>query len=60
MMIVWRMRGKLSKLFCAVLCMTDVLDDTHAHEHFLKMSVGLGSDFVRLFRFSLLYALLCA
>ena len=53
-MIVWRIRGKLSELFCAVLCTTVVHNDMHTYEQFLKMSVGLGLVFARLFRFSIL------
>jgi len=47
---------ELSEVFYAVLCrpMTVVHNDTHAHEQFLKLSVGLGLVFVRLFRFSIL------
>jgi len=49
----WRIRRKLSELFCAVLCTTVVHSD---NKQFLKMSVGLGLGlvFVRLFRFSIL------
>ena len=56
MMIVWRIRGKLSELFCAVACTTVVHNDMHTHEQFLKMNVGfgLGLVFVHLFRFSIL------
>jgi len=45
---VWRIRGKLSELFCAVLCTTVVHNDTHTHtyEHLLKINVGLGLVFV--------------
>jgi len=38
----------VSELFSAVMCTTVVHNDTHTHEQFLKMSVGLG-----LLRFSL-------
>ena len=38
----------VSELFSAVMCTTVVHSDTHTHEQFLKMSVGLG-----LLRFSL-------
>jgi len=34
--------GKLSELFCAMLCKTVVHNDTRTHEWFLKISVGLG------------------
>jgi len=54
-MIVWRIRGKLLRLFSAMLCMTVVHNDVHTHEQFLNMSVGLGLIFVHLFRFSVLY-----
>ena len=57
MMIVWRIRGKLSELFCAVLCTTVVhSDNAHTYEQFLKMSValGLGLVFVHLFMFGIL------
>jgi len=30
-MIVWRIKGNLSELFCAVLCTTVVLNDAHTH-----------------------------
>jgi len=54
-MIVWRIRGKIIKLFCAVLCMFVVHNDMHTHEQFLKLTVGLslGLVFVLLFRFSI-------
>jgi len=32
MMVVWKIRGKISELFCAVLCTTVVLNDTHTRE----------------------------
>jgi len=40
---------------CAVLCMTVVHSDTHTHEQFLKLTVGLvfGRPFVK--RFALCY-----
>ena len=41
-------------MFGAVLCMTVVHNDMYIHEQFLKMSIGLGLDFVHLFRFSIL------
>jgi len=34
--------GKLSELFCAVLYTTVVHNDTHTHEQFLKLSMGLS------------------
>jgi len=46
--------GKLSELFCAVLCMSLVHNDMHTHQQFFKMSVGLGLVFVHLLRFSIL------
>ena len=48
-MILWRISGKLSELFCAELCMTVVHNDTHTREQFLKMSVGLGLGLVCVF-----------
>jgi len=40
-MIVWKLRGKLSELFCAVLCTTVVHNDTHiTYGQFSKVSVG--------------------
>jgi len=39
-MIVRRIRGKLSDVFCAVLCTTVVQNDTHTYQQVLKMSVG--------------------
>ena len=55
-MVVSKIRGKLSELFCAVLCMTVVHNDTHTHQLFLNLSVGLdlGLVFVHLLRFSIL------
>jgi len=60
MTIVWRIRGKLSELFCAVLCCavlctTVVHNDMHTREQFLNMSIGLrlGLVFVHLFRLSI-------
>jgi len=52
MVIVWRIRRKLSELFCAVF----VHNDTHTHEQLLKLTAGLslGLVYVRLFRFSFL------
>jgi len=40
-MIVWRLKWKISELFCAVLCITVVCSDTHMHEQFLSLCVGL-------------------
>jgi len=56
MMVVWRIRGKLSELFCAVFCTSVVHNDTHTHEQLLKLTAGLsfGLVYVRLFRFSFL------
>ena len=48
----------LKKLFCAVMCTTDVHNDTHTHEQFLKMTVGSGLVFVRLFGFNIFYVIL--
>jgi len=58
--IAWRIRGKLSELFCSVLCTTVLHNDIHTHEQFLKMSVGLGLGlaFVRLFR-SIILCVFC-
>jgi len=43
---------------CSVLCcvwqLCTMIWYAHAHEQFLKMSVGLGLVFVQLFRFSIL------
>jgi len=40
-------------MHCAVLCMTVVHNDTHTHELFLKMSVGLGLGSVAVCFFNL-------
>jgi len=51
----------LSELFCALLCMTVVHNDTQTHnEQFWKLSVGLGLSlvFVCLFSFSILFPVL--
>jgi len=31
MMIIWKRRGQILELFCAVLCTTVVHNDTHTH-----------------------------
>ena len=46
--IVWRIDGKLSQLFCAVLCMTVVHNDAHTHEQFLKLSVGFRLSLIHI------------
>jgi len=49
MVIVWRIRGKIIRTLCALLCMTVVYSDmhthTHTHEQFLKLSVGFRFRF---------------
>ena len=54
-MNVWRIRGKIIRLFCAVLCTTVVHNDMHTCEQFLQLNVGLRfSFFACLFRFIIL------
>jgi len=54
-MNVWSIRGKIIRLFCAVLCTIVVHNDMHTLEQFLQLNVGLWfSFFVCLFRFSIL------
>jgi len=43
--------GRLSELFCAVLCTTVVHDDAHTYEQFLNMNVGWGLTFCEFFCF---------
>ena len=50
MTIVWRIRGRLSKLFCAVLCTTVVHNDTHTYQQFSKLTTDLGFFRFRFFR----------
>jgi len=45
-MIVRRIRGKLSELFCAVLCTIVVHNDTFTHMRSVLKDVGLGLVFV--------------
>jgi len=45
-MIVWRIRGKIIKEFCAVLCTIVAHNDMHTYEENLKIIVGLGLIFV--------------
>jgi len=47
MMIVWNKRGNYQN--GSVLWMTVVHSDTHTHEQFLKLTVGLSLVFVHLF-----------
>jgi len=46
MMIVWRIRGRLSELLCAVFCTVVVHSDTYTRKLFLKLSIGLGLGLV--------------
>jgi len=56
MMIVWVITGCYQNYF--LLCTTVVHNGTHVHEQFLKMNVGSGFVFLRLFRFSSLHVFL--
>jgi len=38
--------GKLSEMLCYALFTTVVTNDTHTHEQFLKLTVGLGLGLV--------------
>ena len=66
MMIVWSMRGKISELFCAVLCVKVVHNDKHTWAvlkdecwfRFNFLCICLGFAFCAFFSFSLHYFVL--
>jgi len=55
MMIVWRTTGNIIRtVLCSAVLYIRQYSDTYTHEQFLKMSVGFGLVFLRLFKFSIL------